>query len=219
MHFVNFSKDVACENSCLTSGGFFESRPMWGGCFRRLPKMCPPCLIIIQSCYFDYRIDRPFTWSLCVIAFHSLFTRSRCTTSAKDHGLFYLNYPQINGVVKTDDSFNNGRFVHLCQVESDRRLCECAFQNRNATRLKTCYQKGQEFTKVRWVTCTSYRAFSRDVIAAMLEGKNNAFSLLWEVRSIFMQNCFIVSALQHGCHENPLLLLLKFKVLKWSGRT
>ena len=24
--------------------------------------------------------------------------------------------------------------------------------------------------------------------------------------SIFMQNCFIVSVLQHGCHENPLYL-------------
>ena len=39
----------------------------------------------------------------------------------------------------------------------------------------------------------------------MLEGKNNIFSLPWEIRSIFMQNCFIVSALQHGRRENPLL--------------
>ena len=38
----------------------------------------------------------------------------------------------------------------------------------------------------------------------MLEGKNNAFPPFWEIRSIFMQNCFIVSALQHGCSENPL---------------
>ena len=29
-----------------------------------------------------------------------------------------------------------------------------------------------------------YRSFSCDVIAAMLEGKNNTFSLLWEIRSI-----------------------------------
>ena len=48
------------------------------------------------------------------------------------------------------------------------------------------------------------RAFSCDVITAMLEGKNNTFSLLWEIWSIFMQNCFIVSALQHGPRENPL---------------
>ena len=40
----------------------------------------------------------------------------------------------------------------------------------------------------------NYRAFSCDVIAATLEGKNNTFSLLWEIRSIFMQNCFIVMA-------------------------
>ena len=51
-----------------------------------------------------------------------------------------------------------------------------------------------------------YRALSCYVIAAMLEGKNNTFSLLWEIRSIFMQNCFIVSALQHGCRENPLYM-------------
>ena len=50
----------------------------------------------------------------------------------------------------------------------------------------------------------NYTAFSCDVIAAMLEGKNNRISLPWEIRSIFMQNCFIVSALQHGCRENPL---------------
>ena len=31
------------------------------------PKMCLPCLIIIQSCYFDYRINKPFTCSRCVI--------------------------------------------------------------------------------------------------------------------------------------------------------
>ena len=51
---------------------------------------------------------------------------------------------------------------------------------------------------------TLYRAFSCDVIAAMLEGKNNTFSLPWEIRSIFVQNCFIVSDLQHGRRENPL---------------
>ena len=51
---------------------------------------------------------------------------------------------------------------------------------------------------------TLYRAFSYDVIAAMLDGKNNTSSLSWEI--IFMQNCLIVSAtaLQHGRHENPL---------------
>ena len=44
------------------------------------------------------------------------------------------------------------------------------------------------------------RAFSCDVIATMMEGKDNTFSLpsAWEIRSIFMQNCFIVSALQRG---------------------
>ena len=30
-------------------------------------KMCPSCLIIIQPCYFDYGINKPFTCSCCVI--------------------------------------------------------------------------------------------------------------------------------------------------------
>ena len=56
-----------------------------------------------------------------------------------------------------------------------------------------------------WNVLRTYRAFSCDVIAAMLEGENNAFSLPWEIRYIFMSNCFIVSALQHGRRENSLL--------------
>ena len=31
------------------------------------PKMCLPCLIIIKSCYFDIRMDKPFPCSRCVI--------------------------------------------------------------------------------------------------------------------------------------------------------
>ena len=50
----------------------------------------------------------------------------------------------------------------------------------------------------------------------MLEGKNNTFSLPWGIRSIFMQNCFIVSA-QHGCHENPLHCLKLKTVVFVSG--
>ena len=42
----------------------------------------------------------------------------------------------------------------------------------------------------------NYTTFSCYVFAAMLEGKNNTFSLPWN----FTQN----SALQHGFHENPL---------------
>ena len=61
-----------------------------------------------------------------------------------------------------------------------------------------------------------YRAFSCEVNAAMLEGKNNTFSLPWGIRSIFIQNCFIVSA-QHGCRENPLHCLKLKTVVFVSG--
>ena len=39
------------------------------------------------------------------------------------------------------------------------------------------------------------------------------FSLLWEIISIFMQNCFIVSALQHGRCENPASAIAMFRVM------
>ena len=56
-------------------------------------KMCPPCLIIIQSCYFDYTINKPFTCSRCVIC----VSCSRSAMRAKDHRLFSPNYPQNFG--------------------------------------------------------------------------------------------------------------------------
>ena len=55
------------------------------------------CLIIIKSCYFDYRRNKLFARSRCVI----YVSWSRHTTCAKDHGLFCLNYPQINEVGKS----------------------------------------------------------------------------------------------------------------------
>ena len=36
------------------------------------PKTCPPCLTIIQSCYFDYRISKSFACSRCVIPLRDL---------------------------------------------------------------------------------------------------------------------------------------------------
>ena len=36
-----------------------------------IKKTCPPCLIIIQSCYFDYSINKPFACSRCLICVSS----------------------------------------------------------------------------------------------------------------------------------------------------
>ena len=56
---------------------------------REFLKKCLSCLIIVQSCYFDYRINKHFRCSRCVI-FRALFTWSQRTTRAKDHRLFIL---------------------------------------------------------------------------------------------------------------------------------
>ena len=70
--------------------------------------------LYIQSCYFGYRIltDLLHTLAAGSQAFHALLTWSRCTVCAKDHGLFYLNYPQINKVRK---------FSHMA-IEADYRF-------------------------------------------------------------------------------------------------
>ena len=62
------------------------------------PWISPKNVSIIQSCYFDYRINKLFACSRCVIC---VFW-SRPTTRAKDHRLSYLNHPQIHGIGKSD---------------------------------------------------------------------------------------------------------------------
>ena len=53
---------------------------------REFLKKWLPCLIIKQSCYFDYRIDKRVACYCCLI----YDSESRRTTCAKEHGLFIL---------------------------------------------------------------------------------------------------------------------------------
>ena len=83
-----------------------------------------PCLIIIQSCYFDYTINKPFTCSRCVIC----VSCSRSAMRAKDHRLFSPNYPQnfgesgykisrasASGIVWVDASKQHG-----CEIPAEK---------------------------------------------------------------------------------------------------
>ena len=62
------------------------------------------CLIIIQSCYFEYRINKPFACSRCVICVScSICSRDLDVLHAQRIiGFFILIYPQINEVGKSD---------------------------------------------------------------------------------------------------------------------
>ena len=66
-------------------------------------RMCRPCLITIQSCYFENSIKKPSTCSRCLIcvlrSVHVISTR----IVRKGSWAFYLNYPQINEVSKAAD--------------------------------------------------------------------------------------------------------------------
>ena len=79
-------------------------------------KICRPCLIIrIKSCYFVFRINKPFTCSRCLTRF--VLSASTC---AKDRNLFiifllfYLNYPQINEAQKSDPWMQWPSYPHTC---------------------------------------------------------------------------------------------------------
>ena len=65
-------------------------------------KIVLPCSIIIQSCSFDYRINKPFICSHCVIcvscSVHLISTFYVC----KGSWAFISNYSQINKVGKPD---------------------------------------------------------------------------------------------------------------------
>ena len=80
----------------------------------------------------------------------------------------------------------------------------CEYENQT---LEDFVTVSRSYAKFDCQVARQKRAFSCYVIAAMLEGKNNTF----EIRSIFMQNCFIVSALQlHGRRENPHLFTINY---------
>ena len=51
-------------------------------------KMCRPCLVMMQSCYFDYRINKPFACSRCLTCISCSVHVIRRITCAKDHRLF-----------------------------------------------------------------------------------------------------------------------------------
>ena len=80
-----------------------KKKPIYLCAPREFPKICLRRLIIVKSCYCDYRMNKPFACSRCVIC----VSCSVPTTCAKDHGLFYLNYPQINEVKNSDHVVNS----------------------------------------------------------------------------------------------------------------
>ena len=76
-----------------------EKRPLSHTSF---PQNCLPCLIIVQSCYCDNRINKTFVYSCCVNCIlcyvHLISSSYVCNVI----GFFNLNYPQINEGCKSD---------------------------------------------------------------------------------------------------------------------
>ena len=69
--------------------------------------MCLPCLINRKSCYFDYRINKLFTQSCCLVRIsysaHMMLTYYMYMHKGSSYKLLNLKqYPQINKVRKTD---------------------------------------------------------------------------------------------------------------------
>ena len=68
------------------------------------PKMYLPSLIIIQSCYFDYRINKSFACSRCMICFFVFCSLDLDVLGAQRIiGVLSWLYSQINAVRKSND--------------------------------------------------------------------------------------------------------------------
>ena len=97
-------------------------------------EMCLPCLIIMQSCYFDYRINNTFVCSRRLIAFLALSLYLGVLLAQRILGI-YLNYPQISGVGNSDpmdrtaEDRPSKNSVYICAVVVFmwKRLLENAF--------------------------------------------------------------------------------------------
>ena len=68
--------------------------------------------------------------------------------------------------------------VELWVIEIQKPMILCA---RSTSRSNEPSKKRRSRSENTRKVCLFYRAFSCDVIAAMLEGKNNTFSLHWEM--------------------------------------
>ena len=102
-------------------------------------KMCLPCLIIVQSCYFVHGINKPFTCSCCVICVACSVHVISTYYMRKGSWVFYLNYPEIKGVRKSD---------HMVHFKNASRLRSCAYQ---ATTAYECKQYCFAITHVAYL--------------------------------------------------------------------
>ena len=86
---------------------------------------CLPCLIIIQSCYFD-RINKPFACSRYVICVSCSVhvTSTYYMYVCKGSCFFYINYPQTNEVGKSDHMASKS-FPYLHRPPHELRFADC----------------------------------------------------------------------------------------------
>ena len=93
--------DFACPANQHPKSTIKKKSPETFAHLENFSKMCLPCLIIIRSCYFDYRLNKPFTYSRCVICVSCSVHLISAYYVHKGPWAF-LSYPQINGVGKSD---------------------------------------------------------------------------------------------------------------------
>ena len=88
-----------------------KKKPTYLCALREFPQKCLPCLIIMQSCYCDYRINK----TLSPLDLRSLLC-SRDLDVLRTQRIigFYLNYPQINELGESDHSNYILCYVMLC---------------------------------------------------------------------------------------------------------
>ena len=99
---------MSSEFPCSAKKYNQEKKPTNLCALREFLKKCLPCLIIIQSCYCDYRIYKTFTCSRCELVF-VLCSRDLDILRAQRIIGFILSYPQINEIGKD----RNKRNLHL----------------------------------------------------------------------------------------------------------
>ena len=100
-------------------------------------KKCLPYLTIIQSCYFDYRMNQDFAFPRCVICVSCFRFTWISTFYARKGSWAFLdrNYPQINEVRKPDHMTKNGALskeeytVHNSLAGSQRSGHQCSTGN------------------------------------------------------------------------------------------
>ena len=102
MYILSIYSEFACPVNQHPNSKIKKNIPYTLAHLVHFSNKCRPCLIIGKSCYFDYRMNKPFTCSRCLVNVLCSVHVISAYCVRKGPWALLFNYPWINGVRNSD---------------------------------------------------------------------------------------------------------------------